>query len=362
MQMSLPQRKLALLYDRLQEMAHTRECSPTGRQVRHDGGQGSVFAIDLPLENPIRLSAEYLITHRTDVDTRGKTLKVVDAFVTRLFRFEIETPVSDEGLHLYVFAAAIGMSRERARYIIDYMHAGHLPTYSAVTQPREETRRFVLEHAGLYVLYRHDDNRATRESGKFERGIVTRSALSIRYPVPYRPHATDKTGGDSRIRCRLIIPAYSEDSGGRPYKYDGYVGIKDSRWMQFLFQARPSKNGDRKSEDLILMYTEHLPKRNGEPAHSLGVQLTQNQEYAPAVSSVVLLRHPGCPVTENEIDPAADFLQPPFSMPADAETSFTRETVATLDLAKTDSWSANDLRALALLMHGWSSLNQRGLH
>jgi hypothetical protein len=95
----------------------------------------------------------------------------------------------------------------------------------------------------------------------------------------------------------------------------------------------------------------------------MGVQLTQNQELVPAASTVVLMRHPGCAVTENDVDREVEYLQPPFSLPPNVETEFTRETVKALDLTRmdTDDWTENDRRALTLLMRGWSRLNTRGL-
>lgn len=398
MYLQRPQRKLILLYARLRELEATREMVNGGRI----GRQERTFVLEREGRKPqglvnIRALEEKRASRLPNTDS----LEEFDDAVVALFPgvWPNDTPVSDKAKTIDVdtFGMRIGFKDpSRVRYVIDHDYASMLPTFSAVTQPNGEADEFTETHGGLYLLYRHDANDSTHSNGVAQ-SVVTRATLSIRYPVPYKPHESDQQG-TSRIRCRLNIPPYQP--GAAPeraeassavapddtalYRYDGYVGSKGEKWWHFLLQARQDSKRSRHSEDLILMYTERFAETR--PARDTlemvrGVMLTQNQEqdFTPTVSTIVLIRVADYLVQKlpwiNRDLPGAKKLPPRLldhyalmkktssgGVARDDERPFMRGEPGIVDLSAPGTWTKTDAFAVSALFAGWNGVNVRGLH
>jgi hypothetical protein len=364
--------KIAILLTRLEDLARaTKDPKKKG-----SGNTLSVeklpkkFDVHVPsVTKPVSIDIELLEDHRATVVPTSVVARQIDQFVVAVFangRSDVTYPIHDpqRTTSVYDFAALVGISHSRARYIVDHTHASFLPTYSAVTQKKAESSRFVKDFGGLYTLYRHDRNAITQDKG-YALGVLVRCALSIRYPLPYKPAKSEKQGR-SRIRCRLTIPNYSEPGEGKYHYYDGSVGISNPRWLQFLFQRRPEESRRNAMEDLILMYT-NVPdlEADAKSPSCEGVMLTQNQDHAarfmPSVSSVVIMRNTEYKVVENK-GAKPEYLEPPFQLVPDQEHEFVDKTTKILDLTAASEWDDQDRAAILALHESGLRVNVHGLH
>lgn len=371
--MHLPksQHKIMLLYARLMELQATHQMLPgVGYlSLTEDKKRSFIIHPEGALAGqwePLRLSVDELKKHcAVRKPQTGAKLAPLDEIVLKLFPgdWSQPKPVSSDPVSLTEFGARIGLERGRSRYIIDYIHASELPTYSSVTQKAATAQRFAERYGGLYYVYRHDLNDVTKSIG-FEHGAIARATLSIRYPVPYKPLSSARKG-ERRIRCKLTLPGYGRQRIG-PILYDGYVGTKGP-WHQFLFQARrdPEGAGKRRSEDLILMYTEALADASAPDSITRGVMLTQNQEtdLTPTVSSVVIARQRDFRIKKETIkrldslDAEHHYLRTFYKLIPEDESRFMNRNAK---LFKPLDPEVADV-AMALF-NGWSRLNVRGLH
>jgi hypothetical protein len=302
------------------------------------------------------------------------TKKHLDDIVLELFprQHHDDHPVSSDEVTVRAFADRIGFDRQRARFIIDSMRASELPTYNAVSQGWAPAERFAARYGGLYYLYRHDLNDHTRTNDA-PAGVIVRATLSIRYPVPYRAYDAMKKRGESRIRCKLIIPAYGGRNASRSLSYDGFVGPK-GRWHQFLFQARRNSKDPhtREREDLILMYTEGLARPDEkEPRFTRGVMMTQNQEHelTPTVSTIAIVRVPEHRIEKKSVPGLkriADthpYLDHYYRLTPQDEHDFMKDHAQIFHLDDLATTKKPELGAAAReLFKGWPALNTYGLH
>lgn len=371
--MHLPrfQHKVILLFARLMELKTTRAPIAGGYIALTEDAQKD-FVLRTPAGDHKLVGFKELELHRAVRKPQpGKNLGNLDRVACLLFpdAWSDRHPVSADKVLLSAFSEGIGIDRGRSRYIIDHIHASELPTFSSVTQKAAPGRHFTERYGGLYYVYRLDENDATRNCG-FPRGALVRATLSIRYPVPHKPHASERKG-ECRIRCKLTIPGYGPRWNGGPIFYDGYVGAKGP-WHQFLLQARrdPTVPTPRPGDDLILMYTEALSdKTSGETTFTHGVMLTQNQEVnmVPTVSSVVIERQPDYKVKQHSIsgleklDPAYEYLRTLYRLEKQLEPE--DESVFMNTNAKVFSPHNTEVtRAVVALFEGWGRLNKRGLY
>lgn len=375
------QRKIILLYARLFELAATGDPVNGGKVIKSDELFQFVTSQSSkqPRKNLVDLvEVRELQKQRAQRKPNAETLAALDRVVSLVFPTNPRTlhSISDpkRQLDVFSFAVRLGFTASRARYIIDYEYASQLPTYSAVTQSSARAREFCLKHGGLYSLYRHENNNVTRWNNE-PHGVVTRSTLSIRYPVPYKAHEADGQG-DSRVRCKLNVPGYGKRAPA-VYKYDGYVA-SNRHWSQFLLQGRPGMERNPDSEDLILMYMERFTDADDPTRPRRGVILTQNQddELNPMVSTVVLIREPGYRVDTFDIpepprpkkkENLAAYYSSYFAIKnTDGvevdEQEFMRSRPRVIGLSDARSWSDTDAIAVQALFDGWSGLNIRGLH
>ena len=366
MQLPKSQHKVILLFARLMELKTTKAPIAGGYITLSDNSEKD-FVLRTPSGDQKLAGFKEMERHRAVRKPQpGKNLDNLDKIVLQLFpgRWSDRYPVSSDKILLSEFSQGIGIDRARSRYIIDYIHASELPTFSSVTQKATTAHRFAERHGGLYFVYRHDENDATR-SNPSQRGAIVRSTLSIRYPVPYKPHASERKG-ESRIRCKLTIPGYGRQWKGGHILYDGYVGTKGP-WHQFLLQARRDSavTTKRPGDDLILMYTEALgTETSGPTTFTHGVMLTQNQEVnmTPTVSSVVIERQPNFRVKRQEIKElekldAYEYLRTFYKLEPSDESSFMNANAKVFS-----PQDAEVSRAVVALFEGWGRLNTLGLH
>lgn len=391
MHLSRTQRKFILLYARLIELYRTQERVEGGHIQLGGSPKGFYWRDDAGHEREI-VELDYLKTHRTaaaprppeeDKAPHGSNrlpLQCLDDIIPFLFPARwLPSPVSNDRQGVFSFGENIGLSRGRARYMIDQEYARQVPTYSFATQSKKDAERFTAAHGGLYLLYRHDVNSVTRKAGDAQ-GLLVRAAISIRYPVPYSSRDT-RNQGLRRVRCKVNLPSYNEARPALLYKYDGYVVPQRERWC-WLLQARPVRD-DSDISDLILMYTNTPTSRaDGTPYPIQGVMMTQSQDgLVPTISKVVLFRLPGVKVQDTPVPqtvqhevPEADlpkYLGAYQSMEPNDERSFMRSAPATIDLADRATWNLKegeidwdyqDAEAIKLLFQGGAPLNSDGLH
>jgi len=385
MQLSKAQHKLMLFHARLIELAETQEMvgnekgtislGPRPSRIsRASRGENAEpwFIFERPDKPATEIMSakklkELCAARKPNLSTSEKRL---DSWVKMLFPLQqplhIDRPVSSDEVTVRVFADRIRLEKERARYIIDYIRASELPTYNAVSQGPAAAARFSGKHSGLYYVYRHDLNEETRWNS-----VVVRATLSIRYPVPYKAFGATKRG-ESRIRCKLVIPTYGERKTASVLVYDGFVGPK-GRWHQFLFQARrdPKNPRTKKREDLLLMYTEGLSAREGKAGFARGIMLTQNQEHrlTPTVSTIGIVRAGRSRMGKKSVGklarlaktyPYIDHYYP--LEPAD-EHEFMKNHAEVFHIG--DAAKAKDPELgmiVRKLFEGWPALNTYGLH
>lgn len=374
MHLGRAQRKIILFHARLQELLCTGATIQRGR-VEKSGEGDPIFVLNCGPGNEVKLvKVKDIRKHCATVKPWSKTLEALDPVVTTLFPrgWKHSAPVSDpkKRIGVFTFARKIGFDRPRARYILDYEYARQLPTFSAVTMERSKANDFVSSFGGLYYLYRHDLNEQTNKRNQ-PQGVLVRSTVSIRYPVPYAPKRTDK-GNITRVRCKINIPSYDGISADL-HKYDGYVSRGGRHWWNWLLQLRPKIDQRSDTEDLVLMYTEAGNSRREEDAPTMGVMLTQNQEdkLAPTVSTIVLLRDSRYQVDYRKLDRCPpekrgpdfpEYLSNYYSLVPKDERDFMRKLPKVIDLSKSSRWAHTDRIAVGALFDGWDKVNRIGLH
>jgi hypothetical protein len=383
MQLAKAQHKIMLFHARLIELAETAEpvgtekgtvvigasVSRKGRVSRKENGESWFLyqrlgkdAIDIVSVRKLKMLCA---ARKPNLTTNKKRL---DSWVRILFPANQpnDRPFSSDEITVRAFADRIKLDKERARYIIDYVRASELPTYNAISQGPASAARFTTKYAGLYYLYRHDLNEETRSNS-----AIVRATLSIRYPVPYKAYGATKRG-DSRIRCKLVIPTYGDRKTASALTYDGFVGPK-GRWHQFLFQARrdPKNPRTKKREDLILMYTEGLSFREGKSRLVRGVMMTQNQEHrlTPTVSTIGIVRAIAGRMKKKRVsnlnEPAKSYpyLDHYYHLAPRDEHDFMKKNAQVFYMGDPSTKKDVELSTIVRkLFKGWPALNTYGLH
>ncbi|WP_461422483.1 hypothetical protein [Ketobacter sp.] len=274
----------------------------------------------------------------------GQSLRELESNLLCVFPkvFGTERPITDvTNIPVFKFGSLLGLSQQECRFQLDATYASSYPLVRSLSCSRKVAKEFCTSFSGCYYLYRFDINKAANPS-EFPHGVLVKSALSIRYPVPHKSFEYD---GNSRrsIKVKLNIPSYS-DKGVNLYKYDGLVGVQSSHWWTWIFQGR---FGDslRGIEDVILMYTGSL----GGPTERIitGTMLTQNQDNnaTPTPSQVVLIRDPRYKLATAEGISGAEYsrLEPD-------EFDFMRSATGLFDPSDPDSLDATDRLAISRLL------------
>ena len=282
---------------------------------------------------------------------------------------DIERPLTDERLTSIEFGKRLKIEPAKSRYIIDRDYAAHLPSFNSLTEKHSVLKKFMLANGGVYKLYRHDFNDHTKL--KYPLGILLKSTISIRYPVPYGNYATRSTDL-YRIRSKLNIPTYNQDTFDSEYfKYDGFVTEKKkSGWWHWLFQGRGGTKmvSNDESDDLILMYTKEQDSLHGMRIFS-GLMLTQTQEKSlvPALSKVSLIKMPDFILEEQQLHSvlknknhstkANQF----YKMIPD-ESAYMEKELSWIDLSNSGNLDAYDEIAIKSIFTDPLPINISGLH
>ena len=369
--MHLPrsQRKLILFLARLKELSASEkvvdglkyELTKGGNkcfEIRHVDGMDKHFE---------QIEHDTLVRSATKHQARKGTAERYDKEVRWAFPQWDQNvkPVSDPEIGVFTFAKGIGYEPSKARFILDTFHASNLPTFSSMTRTWKEGERFVLEQGGLYHVYRYDLNNVTSRRDDALLGLVTKSTLSVRYPVPYRPSQSDNNRESCRVRCKLNLPGYGPNSP-EIYKYDGFVSPRGG-WQQWLFQSR-SRN-DEIQNDVLLMYSRPLPRKDGEPQNLEGMMLTQNQDrdLTPTCSKLLIVRNEDYRVTKTPLfsksmktDRSFGYVEDFFELSPNDERDFMRNTHAIIDISNLEHQDEADRKAINWLFA--SSLGHPGAH
>lgn len=299
-----------------------------------------------------------LEAHLSGGSARSGILKRYDYFCQEFFpgvSKVSQKPISDPGkdLGVFTFGELIGIERPKARFIIDNHYSTEFPTFGTFADTLSETERTVVKHGGVYSMYRLDDNALTRDLG-FPFGVLTKSRISIRYPVPFRSFE-DSGKTRYRIRCKLNVPAYESLASSKIpeqfFRYDGYVSPKGSGWWQWLFQLR--KINHRNSEDLIFLYTQSKDTLCSSVPFRAGKIMFQDQsrDMLPTYANVVIAKHDKYRVSATDISDDLKQFMPGLRryyemQPGEREDM---RSPSFVDLTRQDTWTEMDRMAVELL-------------
>ena len=375
MQLTQDRHKIMLLHYWLEE--HSRN-DDTERDFKVTSNADKVYTFRAKTDRNAPRGVEFPFTGYelkqwcTKVKPKELTLQKLDQAVVEFFpkAFKgIEYPVTDERITSVEFGSRLEIESAKARYIIDRQYAYDLPSFNSLTGKHSQLTKFVAKNGGVFRLYRHDFNNFTKK--EFPLGVLLRSTLSIRYPVPYGNYSTQVTDL-YRVRCKLNIPNYNgREFRSEYFKYDGYVTEKKgSGWWHWLFQGR---GGDKQhvndeSDDLILMYTKARKTQDGLKTYS-GVMLTQTQEKSlvPTLSKVFLVKMPGYAMQEQKlysaINPRTDRAKANlfYKMVPD-EAGFMEDQLDWFDLSGASSLDDFDSLAIKSIYTDPLPININGLH
>jgi len=365
-----------LLYARLAELYNSRKPLALGEvSIKNEGETFFVLEKNGRIVEDFPVSEKTLKRWRTRITPQKDKLLEIDETVIRWFKADWEgncNPISDpkNKLPLFKFAEKIGIDASKARYVIDRQYAHDLPTYSSLTSSTKLAHDFVEEFGGIYYLYRHDNNAQTALKN-YSQGILLRCTVSIRYPVPYAPLDSSKSGV-SRVRCKINIPSLNRELS-EPFKYDGYVSKKGKKWWHWLLQMRPDVSKIDNQEDLVLMYTEK--PRTDTTGHivTCGVMVTQNQDkdMMPTISNVCIIKDMNYNLKRETVlsSPGASSIRK-LSKSLDTfykcypedEKKAMRDRIAIIDLSDSSSWNELDKIAVGKIFGESIKVNLKGLH
>lgn len=186
------------------------------------------------------------------------------------------TPLTDNAISPVQFGTFLGFSKSFSRFLVDDLYARLTPSFMMFAPTHTEARDLVIEHAGLYTIYRLEVYGS--------KWAVTQIPMSIRYPLK-----SDKRLSDShrRIRCKLLIPRYVTSQNKNkhvPIKYDGYFTSLGGSMFFTLEMRNPSTLDQQNHRDTISMITtQHSPKQEiedviADPSRAfVGHMLTSSQ-------------------------------------------------------------------------------------
>ena len=262
-------------------------------------------------------------------------------------------PISNNDIGRMEFATSIGLTCARARYTLDRAYQNK-PSFHVFAMTSQRANSFCEDHGGAYFLYRAEDSSWTREHG-YLGGVLLKSVLVMRYPVPYKTFNQDTQDSYCRIHCKYIIPQISKNKPKNVYKYDGYCapGHKNNDSWQWLFQQRQSTIKEHYS-DILVMYTgKFLPSAdyNGDKLQSvIGDSLTEYQgvrkgEHKAYINGrVIMIKVPGYVTRQVNEDGSKEKLNDPHialhkelpdgSFVVENEHVFTRKHARIIDLSK----------------------------
>ncbi|WP_018277554.1 hypothetical protein WKI13_01590 [Teredinibacter turnerae] len=340
---SKTQRKLMLLFHRVSSLKDKTLAAGT---IAVSKGADSAWV----LRSPGGFEEVIIGVRAFEEYARGRsfkpaTLQHLNAITPKLFPGDWPTsePLSNShAMPVFRFGEMLGLCRAESRHLLDTMHAANFPLIRSLSSEHYKAKNFAQRYAGCYSLYRYDVNPAV-DKARFPSGLLVKSTLTIRYPVPHKAYAYDANSRSS-IRVKLNLPSYREQ-GVQLYKYDGLMGFSSKdQWWTWIFQGRFGDR-NRKIEDLILMYTRDFDK--AADAVATGTLLTQNQDNksTPTPSDVVLIREPGYALTATTGIAGDEY----FSLQPD-EDNFMRNAPALIDMAQPDSWTDTDKLAISRLL------------
>lgn len=340
---SKTQRKIMLLYHRITSLKD--KIVPAGKIIVSKGNESAwTLRSAKGDEEPIVLTKTFE-EYAKGRSFKAGTLERLNAMIPKLFPADwpCTEPLSDShGMPVFKFGELIGLCRAESRHVLDCMHASNFPLIRALACEHYKAKKFSKRFSGCYSLYRHDVNPAVDPS-RYPNGILVKSSLTIRYPVPHKAYSYDANSRSS-IRVKLNLRSYREH-GIKLYKYDGLMGFSSKDpWWTWIFQGRFGDN-NRRIEDLILMYTKDIDKAEDDAV--TGIMMTQNQDNqsTPTPSNVVLLREPGYQLSVNSNVHGEEY----FKLEPD-EDEFMRNSPALIDMARPDKWDEADKKAISRLL------------
>jgi len=361
---------------RLAELYHSQEPLALGQvSITNEGETFFILEKNGRIVDDFPVSEKALKRWRTRITPQKDKLQEIDETIMHWFQVDWEGnnhPISDpeNKLPLFRFAEKIGIDAAKARYIIDRQFAHDLPTYSSLTSSTKLACKFVEEFVGVYYLYRHDNISQTSFTNH-PQGVLLRCTVSIRYPVPYSPHDSEKYGV-SRVRCKINIPSMNSHIS-KPFKYDGYVSKKGKNWWHWLLQMRPRGSTNDDQEDLVLMYTEKPKTDAAGHIIACGVMVTQNQdkEMMPTISTICLIKNKDVTLERATImsgvnsTPMKNFpksLDTYYKCVPKDEKRIMRDELSIIDLSDSSSWNDLDKIAVEKTFCGGIKVNLKGLH
>lgn len=253
----------------------------------------------------------------------------------------VTNPVSNPNVSVFEFGKKLGLNRAECRYIIDRLYASHFPMLRAMFAGNKEAETFCETYSGCYTLYRYDMNPAVHPS-QYPDGILLKSTISIRYPVPHKEYTSNRKG-KSTVRVKLNLCSYKNPKIST-YEYDGMLGLADGNWWTWILQGRfGGMHSER--DDVMLMYTQCLSQVEDNIA--TGKMLTQNQDISctPTASNVVLVRECGYTFAETEGLHGERY----YKLEPD-ELDFMKNGPAFINLRNHSTLSTQDLNALKRLL------------
>lgn len=383
------QRKIILLYEKLEELC-AQGC------IHRTSTTPQCYEADWLSAETIPIQVKDIQGWRFESDPHDTSQNKLNAVVRDYFpdAFPVDDPITNDDFDVLDFGKSLGITEDRARYVIDSYFACHLPNYSALTQAEPEANAFIEQFGGLYYLYRYDRNSALPSVPIEHSGIVIRAGISVRYPLPFTTLVSKrgKRRRWRRVRCKLVAPLYITSKPKKrtaSYEYDGFVSpALGGHFMHWLLDSRgyPSRAGQhmqQRYKDVALMYSESPKPMNGSGGKftvAIGTLLTQNQanKFVPAASTIVLIGLTQYRVrrqsvmSSERITPSRgkrkpDYADEYYSLYDETtehpfnEKQFTETAPQLLRLDQYREWDEIDQLAVPYLLTGWSELNAFGL-
>jgi hypothetical protein len=216
----------------------------------------------------------------------------------------LEQPLTCEAVGVFGFARIIELDPARVRYLIDYEFQSHRPGFTSVVMRHDDADRFLARYGGLYHFYRQDAfPRLERECFESQ-SVITRGAVSVRYPIPHKrgkPHHEHRSDRE-RMRAKLVLPVYPHPGDRdriKVAKYDGFVApTRDSDdYLLWLMEIRGFSSGDtayRLRSDFATLYSTRLFSKEADSHYEflVGGMLTQSQDAQrfPVMRKFVMFR------------------------------------------------------------------------
>lgn len=149
------------------------------------------------------------------------------------------------------FGRLLQLTRRECQFYIDELYASNFRPSLPYFVGKDDARRKIKDHGGLYVMYRLDSFH-----GDPEKMVVTQIPISIRFAISM-DFSTRKKGAlfkqqQFAIRCRADVPKQNHNQeASAAFEYDGYVCMSEDVWFWY-FERRGI---ERKSPDVMFFTT-----------------------------------------------------------------------------------------------------------